>query len=161
MISFTAPSSAMRSSRSNLVILIVISQGGTKLARGPLLAAKISPGRPILEGGPKFSLQIALGRISAPLARGLLQRSRSAGLLTSFKPAPEKVSNLPSSGHTLTSFKPARKSATYLQWLPKVEKYTFIGVIQIIKEVKISYVCLLSYTGTAIFNYIAASFTPQ
>ena len=33
-------------------------RGGTEIGKGgPLLAAKISPGGPILEGGPKFSLQ--------------------------------------------------------------------------------------------------------
>ena len=59
-ISFTASSSAMRSSRSIICLLIVISQGGgTEIGKGgPLLAAKISPGGPILEGGPKFSLQV-------------------------------------------------------------------------------------------------------
>ena len=32
--------------------------GGTEIGKGgPLLAAKISPGGPILEEGPKFSLQ--------------------------------------------------------------------------------------------------------
>ena len=47
----------MRSSRSNLFTNRNFT-GGTEIDKGgPLLAAKISPGGPILEGGPKFSLQ--------------------------------------------------------------------------------------------------------
>ena len=47
----------MRSSRSNLFTNCNFT-GGTEIGKGgPLLAAKISPGGPILEGGPKFSLQ--------------------------------------------------------------------------------------------------------
>ena len=46
----------MRSSRSNLFTNRNFT-GGTEIGKGgPLLAAKISPGGPILEGGPKFSL---------------------------------------------------------------------------------------------------------
>ena len=48
----------MRSSRSNLFTNCNFT-GGTEIGKGgPLLAAKISPGGPILEGGPKFSLQV-------------------------------------------------------------------------------------------------------
>ena len=46
----------MRSSRSNLLTNYNFT-GGTEISMGgPLLAAKISPGGPILEGGPKFLL---------------------------------------------------------------------------------------------------------
>ena len=55
-ISFTAPSSAMCSSRSNLFTNCDFT-GRAEIGKGgPLLAAKISSGGPILEGGPKFSL---------------------------------------------------------------------------------------------------------
>ena len=56
-------------SRSNLFILIVISQGG------PLLAAKISPGGPILEGGPKFSLQYTRLPVGVASAPAIFQRT--------------------------------------------------------------------------------------
>ena len=47
----------MCSSRSNLLTNYNFT-GGTEISKGgPLLAAKISPGGPILERGPKFSLQ--------------------------------------------------------------------------------------------------------
>ena len=53
-ISFTAPSSAMHSSRSNLFTHCNFT-GGTEIGKGgPLLAAKISPGGPILEGDQNF-----------------------------------------------------------------------------------------------------------
>ena len=41
-----------------LSVLFMHFIGGTEIGMGrPLLAAKISPGGPILAGGPKFSLQ--------------------------------------------------------------------------------------------------------
>ena len=47
----------MHSSRSNLLTNYNFT-GGTEIGKGePLFAAKISPGRPILKGGPKFLLQ--------------------------------------------------------------------------------------------------------
>ena len=47
----------MRLSRTNLFTNCNFT-GETEIGKGePFLAAKISPGGPILEGGPKFSLQ--------------------------------------------------------------------------------------------------------
>ena len=67
-ISFTAPSCAMCSYRSNLFTNFN-STGGTEIGKGgPLLAAKISPGGLILEGGPVpdsliFSLECRYHRV--------------------------------------------------------------------------------------------------